>query len=146
LEATIDAGEPRKLEASSPSPGEVVLRDEKGRVVRALVARGADGEIWVSIGGRVARLSRRDERRARSHASHDTALEVPMPGTCRDVLVRAGDRVEKGALLVIVEAMKMEHEVRSPRAGVVKAVHAKKGEAVSPGTPLVEIEPFDAPA
>ena len=142
LQVSLDGGAARTFEAVSPGPGEVVLRDPSGKVVRALVARGpGEGELSVAIGGRVLKVSRKDDRRAaRSHAAHDAALEAPMPGTCRDVLVKVGDKVEKGARLVIVEAMKMEHEIRSPRAGVVKAVLAKKGDAVAPGTALVEID------
>jgi 3-methylcrotonyl-CoA carboxylase alpha subunit len=124
------------------SPGEVLLRDDSGRVLRAVVVPGEKtGELLVAIEGRFRRLAPVDERRAaRSHAAHDTALEAPMPGTCRDVFVKPGDTVEKGARLVLIEAMKMEHEVRSPRAGKVKSVAARKGEPVSPGAPLVELE------
>src|SRR5439155_8628215 len=104
LELRVDGGPPRSLEASSPARGEVLLRDEKGRVVRALVARGpGEGEISVAIDGKVVRLARKDERRAaRAHQAHDSALEAPMPGTCREVFVKPGDKVEKGARLVLV--------------------------------------------
>ena len=142
LTASLDGGPAKTWYAQLVAPREVLLRDETGRVVRAFVAPGsAAGEVLVSIDGRVRRLTPVDERRAaRGHAAHDAAIEAPMPGTCRDVFVKPGDKVEKGARLVLIEAMKMEHELKAPRAGTVKSVAARKGEPVSPGNALVEIE------
>src|SRR6267378_4425996 len=54
--------------------------------------------------------------------------------------VEVGERVEAGAGLVVVEAMKMENELRAPRAGVVAAVHVTVGQAVDKGAPLVTVE------
>jgi 3-methylcrotonyl-CoA carboxylase alpha subunit len=141
LGLTID-GKARDLEVRSFGRNEVLLRDAQGRTIRAIVVRGpGEGEISVAIGGRVRRFAQASEKKkARAHSAHDAALEAPMPGTCREVFVAAGDKVEKGARLVLIEAMKMEHEVRAPRAGTVKAVRCKKGEPVSPGTPLVELD------
>lgn len=142
LTASVEGGAAKMWDARLGAPGEVVLRDDAGRVVRAFVAMGgAPGEVLVSIDGRVRKLAPVDERRARAgHGQHDAALEAPMPGTCRDVFVKAGDLVEKGARLVLIEAMKMEHELKAPRGGKVKAVAVKKGEAVAPGSALVELE------
>jgi biotin carboxyl carrier protein len=63
-----------------------------------------------------------------------------MPGKVIAVLVSAGDAVEKGQGLVIVEAMKMENEVRSPVAGEVKEIKVKPGDAVEGGAVLVIVE------
>jgi biotin carboxyl carrier protein len=64
---------------------------------------------------------------------------APMPATVVRVLVREGDRVEKGETLVLLEAMKMELPVRAPDAGVVAAVRCREGELVQPDTVLVEL-------
>jgi 3-methylcrotonyl-CoA carboxylase alpha subunit len=56
------------------------------------------------------------------------------------VLVEAGQAVDLGTQLVVLEAMKMEHSIRAPHAGVVKAVYCTEGEMVSEGTILVELE------
>jgi biotin carboxyl carrier protein len=64
-----------------------------------------------------------------------------MPGTVVKVLVKPGDRVAKGAELVLVEAMKMEIKIESPLAGVVKVVRKREGEPCDAGEILVEIEP-----
>jgi biotin carboxyl carrier protein len=65
-------------------------------------------------------------------------LEVPMPGKVVRVLVAPGDEVAKGQGVVIVEAMKMENELKAPRAARVAAVHVQEGQGVEKGTLLVE--------
>jgi biotin carboxyl carrier protein len=67
-------------------------------------------------------------------------VSVPMPGKVMAVLVSEGDVVEKGQGLVIVEAMKMENEVRSPSAGTVKDIRVKAGDTVVGGAVLVIVE------
>jgi len=67
-------------------------------------------------------------------------IAVPMPGKIVAVLVAQGDRVEKGQGLVIVEAMKMENEVRSPITGEVKEIRIKAGETVEAGKVLLVVE------
>ena len=52
-----------------------------------------------------------------------------------------GRRVERGAPLLVLEAMKMEHTIKAPRAGVVKAFRFEPGDQVSEGVELVELEP-----
>jgi len=86
-----------------------------------------DGEIYtVEI----------SERRARAK-HHDHSLEAPMPGLVLKVLVQPGSEVEKGAQLVILEAMKMEHAILAPRDGVIETVNCREGEMVQPGVDLV---------
>jgi biotin carboxyl carrier protein len=67
-------------------------------------------------------------------------VSVPMPGKVTAVLVAEGDTVEKGQGLVIVEAMKMENEVRSPIAGEIKEIKVKPGDAVEAGAILLIVE------
>ena len=88
-------------------------------------------ERRVRIGGRPRR---RSSFRARQNVS------VPMPGKIIAVLVGEGDAVEKGQGLVIVEAMKMENEVRSPIAGEVKEIKVKPGDTVEGGAVLLIVE------
>ena len=63
-----------------------------------------------------------------------------MPGLIVRVNVNPGDAVQAGQGLVVMEAMKMENELRSSAAGVVKAVHVAPGKAVEKGAVLVELE------
>ena len=63
-----------------------------------------------------------------------------MPGRVVSVLVGEGDAVESGRSLVVLEAMKMQNEIRADRPGVVRRVHVAAGQAVENGDPLVELE------
>jgi len=65
----------------------------------------------------------------------------PMPGTLRRVLVAVGDEVTAGQPLVVLEAMKMEHQVVAPTAGTVSAVLVTEGQQLDGGQPLVQVDP-----
>jgi pyruvate carboxylase subunit B len=67
-------------------------------------------------------------------------LAAPMPGLVVRVLVESGAAVQPGQPLVVIEAMKMENELRAPSAGIVRTVHVGPGTAVEKGAPLVEVE------
>ncbi|TBV05442.1 acetyl/propionyl/methylcrotonyl-CoA carboxylase subunit alpha [Phytopseudomonas dryadis] len=67
-------------------------------------------------------------------------LSAPMNGSIVRVLVEVGQRVEAGTALVVLEAMKMEHSIRAPGAGTVKALHCSEGELIGEGAVLVELE------
>ena len=67
-------------------------------------------------------------------------LAAPMPGTVLAVHVAAGDAVAGGQLLMIVEAMKMEHRITAPHAGVVREVRAQPGDQVAAGDLLAVID------
>lgn len=66
-------------------------------------------------------------------------IEAPMPGTILGLSVKEGDRVKKGDLLLILEAMKMENEIVSPVEGIVSQVTAKAGQSVNAGEVLLKI-------
>jgi biotin carboxyl carrier protein len=107
----------------------------------------AEDEYRVLVDGRNYHVNLVDERRVRvGGAQSDLQLlgrqrvSVPMPGKVIEVLVSEGDNVEKGQGLVIVEAMKMENEVRSPITGEVKEIKVKAGDAVEGGAVLIVIE------
>jgi len=74
-----------------------------------------------------------------SHAHHG-GLTAPMNGSIVRVLVEPGQIVEAGATLLVLEAMKMEHSIRAPKAGTVKALHCAEGDMVGDGAVLVEVE------
>jgi 3-methylcrotonyl-CoA carboxylase alpha subunit len=63
-----------------------------------------------------------------------------MNGSIVRVMVAVGQNVAAGAQLVVLEAMKMEHSLRAPRDGVVKAVFGQEGDMVGEGSALVELE------
>lgn len=130
-----------KVEAARWQDGELRLSVD-GRTHAVCVA--ADGpERWASAGGRTYRLTvpqaeKRARRGAASGARHDV-LEAPMPGVVRQVLVSAGDGVERGQVLAVLEAMKMEIRVAAPHAGRVERVAVRAGENVQRGQLLVDL-------
>jgi urea carboxylase len=68
-------------------------------------------------------------------------VEAPLGGSVWKMLVKPGDRVEKGAVIAVIEAMKTECDVASPETGVVRAVYAVERQAIAAGAPLIAIEP-----
>jgi 3-methylcrotonyl-CoA carboxylase alpha subunit len=96
------------------------------------------------IGGHRYHIALPDPLNAELAETHSGGLTAPMPGTIRAVLAEGGTKVEKGQALVILEAMKMEHTIRAPTAGVVKSLNCTVGAMVEAGTVLVDFEPEES--
>ena len=118
------------------------------RVYRLVARRGdARGLYTLSIDGRRFAVEALDERTrtirdlsaAGQAAAGPAPLVAPMPGLIVRVNVQPGDAVSAGQGLVVMEAMKMENELRATAAGTVKAVHVAPGATVDKGALLVEI-------
>jgi pyruvate carboxylase subunit B len=77
----------------------------------------------------------------RPRPSHEGCVTTAMPGSIVDVKVKAGDKVNAGDAVLVIEAMKMENEIQAPKSGIVVAVHVKKGDTVTPDESLLEIQP-----
>ena len=81
------------------------------------------------------------DKGVRAKARHrDASMSAPMPGLVLKILVREGDVVAKGAPLLILEAMKMEHQIVAPRDGEIAAIHCREGELVQGGVELVTLK------
>jgi pyruvate carboxylase subunit B len=111
-----------------------------------VVAAGIERGQWrLSSGGHRFDVQVLDERARAVRAAGGGAtqgagtLKAPMPGLVVRVLVADGDPVEPGRGMVVVEAMKMENELKAGGNGTVKKVHVKPGDRVEKGAPLVEI-------
>ncbi|MGQ0508897.1 MAG: DUF2118 domain-containing protein [Myxococcaceae bacterium] len=107
----------------------------------------AGDEVIVSVRGHVTRVDVADERRLRLRAAAASftvegkqMVSAPMPGKVVKVLVKVGDEVKEGQGLIVVEAMKMENELKSPKAGKVVELHAKEGTTVELNAKLVAVE------
>ena len=74
----------------------------------------------------------------KSPANHSQTLPSPMPGLLLKLLIKEGDVVETGQRMAIIEAMKMENVIHSPRAGTIAALHAAEGDSILAGQKLVE--------
>jgi len=77
----------------------------------------------------------------RPRPSHEGCVTTAMPGSIVEVKVKAGDKVNAGDAVLVIEAMKMENEIQASVSGIVVAVHVKKGDTVTPDESLLEIQP-----
>lgn len=129
--------------AGPPSPlmDEHLVIEHQG-IHRSHLAVRNEGTVYLRWDGEMQAVSLFDPIAA-AEAGHTSqgGLTAPMNGSIVRVLVDIGQRVEAGAQLVVLEAMKMEHSIRAPEAGVVKALFCQEGEMVAEGSALVELEP-----
>lgn len=70
----------------------------------------------------------------------DGELTAPMPGKIVKIFVKEDEKIKKGDLLLVLEAMKMEHKILSPQEGIVRKIHFKEGDRVSLGDELIDLE------
>jgi biotin carboxyl carrier protein len=142
-EFRIGTGEWRRAHILEIEPGVFsILLD--GRSYEARVENAQDS-AGVTIRGRRLRVELEDPRRA-SRKSKDRCTDgplqvaAPMPGKIVRILIALGDEVTAGQGLVVMEAMKMQNELKAARPGRVAAIPAREGETVSAGAVLVIIE------
>ncbi|MGC8100288.1 acetyl/propionyl/methylcrotonyl-CoA carboxylase subunit alpha [Metapseudomonas otitidis] len=110
-------------------------------VRRTLLAIRRGETLYLEWNGTLHTVTRVDPiAEAEASHTHQGGLTAPMNGSIVRVLVEAGQAVEAGTALVVLEAMKMEHSIRAPHAGTVKALYCSEGELVAEGTTLVELE------
>ena len=104
---------------------------------RVVTLRGR--RVTVAVRSWRERLLAEAERAAQVHAG-PVLIAATLPGLIVDVAVQPGDEVEAGAPLLTIEAMKMQNEVRAPRAGRVIEVQVASGQAVATGAALLRLE------
>ncbi len=138
-------GERHELDALTLDHGAVSILVDGASFSVEFEERGDD--VLVLLRSQVTRIDVADERKLRIRAvsSGFTAegrqvVEAPMPGKIVKVLVKVGDEVKEGQGLVVVEAMKMENELKSPKAGKVVELHAREGTTVENNAKLVVVE------
>lgn len=128
------------LSGPAPATGEVLPTDEdliRRSMTVEVGGRRFDVAFWAPevppLAAPTARRAPHRVPRASIPVASDGIIAAPMQGTIVKVLVKAGDRVEDGATICILEAMKMENEVRSPGAGEVVDLRIRPGDTVAPG-------------
>jgi len=140
-------GPPRILEVDAVDlrAGSLSLLAD-GKSARCDLESDAEGRFRVLLADEIHTFELLDDRKHRMHkAGGNFSLEgpqridAPMPGKVVRVLVKQGDSVEEGQGLVVVEAMKMENELKSPKAGVVRELHAQEGQPVEAGAKLAVV-------
>jgi biotin carboxyl carrier protein len=138
-----------ELEAREVGPGEYLLI-HGGRVYECRVGaepgEGGRGALRVSVGAREYGVRLTDPKHLRGagpgggEQGGRAQVRAPMPGKVVRVLVGAGQAVAAGQGLVVVEAMKMQNELKSPKSGTVAELRAEPGATVNAGDVLVVVE------
>lgn len=128
----------------SAAPGKKAPFTADNRVWEVFVTPGGT-DVLVNIHGRTVAATVNGRRKGRGadvarQTQGEARVVAPMPGRVVRVLVKAGDQVTVRQPLVVVEAMKMENELRAPKAGRVKDVSATAGASVDAGRVLLVIE------
>jgi len=114
---------------------EAELRIDGRTVLVPFLVKG--GDVWFALDGEIWKVEAGEKRARARHRDH--SMSAPMPGIVLKILVSVGQSVTKGMPLLILEAMKMEHQIVAPRDGTVAAINCTEGELVQPGLDLVEI-------
>jgi biotin carboxyl carrier protein len=128
----------------------LLVRDADGRRVisaeAVVVPQNGNGTLDVYIAGRSIQvnfrggLGRRSREEGGTHGAGPQRVVAPMPGKVVRVLVKPGDEVHPRQGLLVVEAMKMENELRASRAGRVRDVFVAEGQSVEAGVALMVVE------
>jgi biotin carboxyl carrier protein len=109
-----------------------------GKVKRALWAREGR-RIWVHVDGRSYEFDKLAAGQGAAGAGNGS-LRAPMPGQVRKLLAAPGEAVVAGAVLMVLEAMKMEIRIQAPQAGRVKSIHVKESQTVDRDQLLLELD------
>jgi biotin carboxyl carrier protein len=138
------AGATREAQVSEPEPGmfTVIIND---RVYRCALEESPGGAVEVIVNGERIPVAARDKKHLRGQtgaaaASGQAKLLAPMPGKVVRVLLNAGDEVAARQGVMVVEAMKMQNEVQSPKAGKIAEIKVSEGQTVNAGEVLAVIE------
>jgi 3-methylcrotonyl-CoA carboxylase alpha subunit len=104
---------------------------------------GAHLHLW-SAGQHIELLMDDPRLKEFSTTAAEGGLTTPLPGVVAAVPAKVGDSVKAGDVLMVIEAMKMEHSIRAPHDGVVKVIHFCSGDRVPEGSQLLELAPATA--
>lgn len=123
-----------------------IIHNTKSYRAEVVKAEPASKTYTLKINGRLYPVVVKDkfdlllEKMGMHHAgaSKVNSVKAPMPGLIVDLRIQAGDTVQTGDALLVLEAMKMENILKSPGEGTVKSVKVKKGDSVEKGQVLIE--------
>ena len=138
-----------RVEAATARAGSQSLRSLRidGAQHEVAVRHRGEGIYWVSTGQRAGAVEVSEPRpalatqtRAAKGGRRRQTVKAYMPGRVVTLLVAEGGEVTAGQGVLVLEAMKMENEIRAEHDGTVTRIHVQPGQAVDNGTPLFELE------
>src|SRR5207247_10125974 len=111
------------------------LKVEGRTVFMPYVVQGT--QVSLAFDGETYTMDMAGKRTRARHGDH--SMSAPMPGVVLKILAAPGQKVARGTPLIILEAMKMEHQIVAPRDGTITAIRCREGELVQPGADLIEM-------
>ena len=136
----VDGHAPIAIADLAISDGSIAVRVENTRVFARCLRDGAHLHLWSGADHFDVLLE--DPRLEEFTATAaQGGLTTPLPGVVAAVVAKEGQEVKAGDILMVIEAMKMEHSIRAPRDGVVKTIHFAPGSRVPEGSELLELAP-----
>lgn len=134
----------RAVDFAADRAGETLQSIRVGnRAFRVRIIRDRD-RVFVWCAGEALEFRKASGGRPARSGEAGGGLSAPMPGRVRQVLASEGGRVSRGEVILILEAMKMEHAIRATADGVVARIFHSEGDLVEAGTPLAEVRPGPA--
>jgi len=119
----------------------ILIKDDKNKVYNVFVEKIDEGHC-VFFKGRSFTI--KDATSRKKDGGFDVEGEItiksPLPGQIKKVFKKVDDEVEEGESILVLEAMKMENEIKSPKKGVIKKIAVKEGGSVDPQTELFTVE------
>jgi biotin carboxyl carrier protein len=136
-----------EIEASEPESNVYLLKHD-GKIYEVFVSPHSDtGEpVNVRVGANELEITLIDPKRLRggrgvdAHAAGAAEIKTAMPGKVVRIIAATGAEIKKGDGVIVVEAMKMQNEIRSPKDGIVKEIRVPEGSTVNAGDVLAVIE------
>ena len=134
-------GPAREIDVVRPEPGvlSIVLDGKAYDVATVRTEDGYDIDLQ-GVRHSVGVIDPRKKALRLAAGSNQGSIKTTMPGRVVRALVKEGDSVDAGQPVLVIEAMKMENELKAPRAGTIRRVAVEPGALVEAGTVLVEIE------
>lgn len=117
---------------------EMVLKN--GDVLHRIFYGSSAKDVFISIDGRDAIFEKKSQGRSKKLSESQKGYASPMPGKILKVFINKKDKVKKGQVLLIMEAMKMEHSIIAVKDGTIKEVYFKDGDYVDGDIQLLEVE------
>ncbi len=127
---------------------EMLSRDElllniNGRVYNIIVSSNSSSSYLVCVKGRFFEIEKKSARQILAVKAKKTKkqdIRTSMPGRIVKVLVKEGEKVKENQPVMVLEAMKMQNEIKSPQAGIITKIGAKLGDSVETGALLFSVE------
>ena len=131
-------GQEYSFELVHREKNEMVLK--KGDILHRIFYGSSAKDVFISIDGQDAIFEKKSQSRSKKLSQSQKGYASPMPGKILKVFIQRGDQVKKGQVLLIMEAMKMEHSIIAVKDGKIKEVYFKDGDYVDGEIQLLEVE------